>query len=133
VIIADTCVWSLALRRRKEVASPVLSAFKLHLSEDRIVLLGAIIQELLAGIHEPERLIEVEESLHSVPTILATVSDHILAAKFYNTCRKKGIQASFVDSLICAMAVRHNLKILTTDHDFLRYSQYLPIDLELIQ
>ena len=35
------------------------------------------------------------------------------------------------DLLICAVAVRHGLKIFTTDTDFAAYARHLPIKLHL--
>ena len=50
-----------------------------------------------------------------------------MAAKFYNLCRGKGIQGSNTDFLICAVAVRHDLSVFTTDGDFPRFAKCLPI------
>ena len=55
--------------------------------------------------------------------------DYITAARFYNECRQKGVQGSHIDLLICAVAVRLNVSILTSDKDFGFYQQYLPIKL----
>jgi predicted nucleic acid-binding protein len=123
MIIADTCIWSLYLRRRKIQSSPALTVFLSYLENDEIVLVGSIVQEILTGLREPELFIKLEVFLKAVPYLQTEQADHVQAASFNNVCRAKGVQASFVDSLICAMASRRNLKI----------SQYLPIDLELIQ
>ena len=54
---------------------------------------------------------------------------NIVAAKFYNLCRSKGIQGSHIDLLICSIAVRLNMEIYTEDKDFQKYKKYVPIDL----
>jgi predicted nucleic acid-binding protein len=46
-----------------------------------------------------------------------------------NQCRRKGVQGSTIDFLICAVAAIEELQILTTDSDFLRYAKHLPIKL----
>ena len=51
------------------------------------------------------------------------------AALFHNACRSKGLQGSHTDFLICAVAVRHGVPILTTDRDFAAFSDHLPIQL----
>lgn len=56
-----------------------------------------------------------------------TVEDYVTAAKFYNLCRAKGIQGANTDFLICAVAVRHDFSIFTTDQDFLHFAKCLPI------
>jgi predicted nucleic acid-binding protein len=55
--------------------------------------------------------------------------DYISAAKFYNECRQNGVQGSHIDLLICAVAVRLDIPIFTSDKDFGFYQQHLPIKL----
>src|ERR1019366_348605 len=45
--------------------------------------------------------------------------------------RQRGLQSTGTDLLICAVAVRHGLKIFTTDTDFAAYARHLPIKLHL--
>jgi predicted nucleic acid-binding protein len=59
-------------------------------------------------------------------------TDYIEAARFSNRCRQKGIQGSLVDLLICAVSVRLNAEIFTTDKDFTFYQQHVPIKLHLL-
>lgn len=65
----------------------------------------------------------------SFPDLPATTEDHILAAKFFNQCRRNGVQGSPVDFLICAQASRNQQKILTTDKDYQHYAEYISIDI----
>jgi predicted nucleic acid-binding protein len=53
----------------------------------------------------------------------------VRAASFFNRCRRKGIQGSNTDFLICAAAHRHEVPIFTTDLDFPRFEKILPIAL----
>ena len=52
-----------------------------------------------------------------------------MAGEFSNRCREQGLQGSTTDFLICAVAATEPLQILTTDTDFLRYAQHLPLHL----
>ena len=52
-VIVDTCVWSLALRRRSEAKNPVVTELEELVREGRAQLMGAIRQEILSGI--PQR------------------------------------------------------------------------------
>ena len=45
------------------------------------------------------------------------------------SARAKGIQGSNADFLLCAVAERHRLPILTTDEDFLEFARVLPVSL----
>ena len=55
--------------------------------------------------------------------------DYELAAEYFNTARKKGIQGSNTDFLICAISTRHNMPILTTDKDFSNFQKVFPVKL----
>ena len=54
------------------------------------------------------------------------------AASYYNHLRQRGVKGMGTDLLICAVAVRHNLKILTTDKDFDAYAKHVPIKLHQV-
>lgn len=56
-------------------------------------------------------------------------ADYEEGALFHNRCRSKGIQGSNTDFLICAVASRLSMSILTTDRDFDAYANFLPIAL----
>ena len=55
--------------------------------------------------------------------------DYVEAARYFNLCRSKGIQGSNTDFLICAVSVRNDLPIYTTDKDFELFAKHIPIDL----
>ncbi len=58
---------------------------------------------------------------------LLETADFERAAEHFNTCRAQGLQGSSTDFLICAVAERRNLPILTSDIDFTRFAALLPI------
>jgi len=100
---------------------------------DRIQMLGPIRQELLSGAQPQERFAQLKEYLRFFPNIPLDEEDDENAASYYNLCRRRGVQGSATDFLICAAAVRHRLKIFTTDRDFDLYGKHLPITLHEIR
>jgi predicted nucleic acid-binding protein len=128
-IIADTSVWSLFLRRGKPHNEPKVELLKQAILERRIQMLGIIRQELLSGLSSQDQFKKIAAILEGFPDLPATTEDHILAAKFFNQCRRNGVQGSPVDFLICAQASRNQLKILTTDKDYQHYAEYISIDI----
>jgi predicted nucleic acid-binding protein len=62
-----------------------------------------------------------------------TDEDYIQAARFFNICRKNGIQGSHIDFLICSVAHRLKAQIFTSDNDFVHYQKYVPIQLFIFQ
>jgi predicted nucleic acid-binding protein len=128
-IVVDTSVWSLALRRRK--ALPAIEALELAelIREGRIAMIGPVRQELLSGVASPVHYETLREYLRAFPDVALEPEDYEEAAAFFNRCRAKGIQGSNTDFLICAVASRRQLGILTTDVDFAHFAKVLPIHL----
>ena len=126
-ILVDTCVWSEALRRKTGEESDVSRELQGLILEHRVEIIGPIRQELLSGLREDTQFERLEEHLEAFPDITLESADHITAAKFFNKCRVKGIQGSNTDFLICAVAVRREMAIYTTDRDFQQFIKYLPI------
>jgi len=126
-ILVDTCVWSEALRRTTGEGSDVSRELQGLILEHRVEIIGPIRQELLSGLREDTQFERLEKHLEAFPDITLEAADHITAAKYFNKCRAKGIQGSNTDFLICAVAVRRELAIYTTDRDFQLFIKYLPI------
>ncbi len=132
-IIVDTCVWSLALRRKTAgPIPPVVIELQSLVLDGRVQMIGAIRQELLSGIKPGQQFKKLEAHLRSFPDLPSTTEDHVLAAKYFNMCRTKGVQGSNTDFLICAMAVNHKLPIFTSDEDFSYFAKHLPVTLHSI-
>lgn len=131
-IIVDTSVWSLGLRRKRKELAPHQKALVFHLRElitlGQAVMPGVVRQELLTGITE-ERFDEIREYLRAFDDPAMGVEDYERAAKFSNLCLDAGIAAPVPDIMICSLAGGHDWPVLTTDHDFVRYAECLPIRL----
>jgi predicted nucleic acid-binding protein len=125
----DTSVWSLALRRAQKVRSAEAEELRRLVADHRVEIIGPIRQEILSGIRSPERFKEVEAHLAAFPDAAVRTEDYVTAAEFFNLCRSKGIQGSNTDFLICAVAVRNDFAIYTSDKDFALFAQCLPIAL----
>ncbi|MGA1530200.1 MAG: type II toxin-antitoxin system VapC family toxin [Kiritimatiellia bacterium] len=127
-ILVDTSIWSESLRRRKKSAvSDISHELKNLILEHRVDMIGSIRQEILSGLREDAQFEKLQKYLAAFPDITLETDDYIMAAKFFNICRKKGLQGSNTDFLICAVAVRRKLAIYTTDKDFPLFAKHLPI------
>jgi len=91
--------------------------------------LSCIRQELLSGAQPQARFDRLNEYLRFYPNLPLDKDDDEQATDYYNTCRRHGIQATSIDLLICAVSVRHKLRIFSTDTDFTRYAKHVPIQL----
>ncbi len=133
IVVADTPVWSLALRRRPELLSLPEQGMAKTLTElvreGRAQLLGPIRQELLSGIREEGQFKKLRDYLRAFDEPALEGSDYEEAAHMNNQCRARGIAGSAVDFLICAAAHRRGWAILTTDHDFRKYATVISLRL----
>lgn len=133
MILVDTSIWSLALRRKSADLSAREKSLTLALAElirdGRAQLIGLVRQELLSGIREPEKFDQLRNLLHAFDDVRLDPSDYEEAAQIHNRCRSRGVAGSAIDFLICAVAVRRRWQIFTTDSDFDRYQKVLGLEL----
>ena len=126
-VLADTSIWSLALRRSENLSSSEVAELHRLITEHLVEIIGPIRQEILSGIREQSQFERLESDLRAFPDVPITTEDYVTAAKFFNLCRSKGIQGSNTDFLICAVAVRNDFAVFTTDGDFPLFAKHLPI------
>ena len=130
-VLIDTSVFSLALRRKNESLSTSERLLVTELSElireGRARMIGLIRQELLSGIKATEQYEKLRIHLRSFPDEVIDTSDYEEAAKAGNRCRAKGVAISIVDILLCAVAIKRQWAIFTTDPDFSNYAKVLPL------
>jgi predicted nucleic acid-binding protein len=131
-VLVDTSVWSLALRRRAPAHEAADELARL-IVQGRAALIGPIRQELLSGVRDAAGFARLRDHLRAFSDEPVERTDYERAAQHFNTCRTAGIQGSNTDFLLCAVAERHAMPILTTDADFSRYAAVLPIRLQPIQ
>ena len=128
-VIVDSDVWSEALRKRSGEPSPERLLLAELIREKRVQLLGCIRQEALQGVREQTQFERLRTALRAFPDRMPAFTEYELAAEFYNTCRRQGIQGSATDYLIAACSIAWGLPILTKDKDFERYAEHLPLEL----
>jgi predicted nucleic acid-binding protein len=133
LVLVDTPIWSLALRRKTADLNPRerrLTAVLRELIEDgRAQLIGPVRQELLSGVREESGFRKLRDQLRAFEQMSLDIADYEEAAHLNNQCRARGIAGSATDFLICSAAIRRIWQILTSDLDFLRYAAVLPLKL----
>ena len=133
LVLVDTPVWSLALRRKTSDLNAKEEALTQSLAElirdGRAQLMGLVRQELLSGIREEDRFGKLRDYLRAFDDPRLELADYEEAAQMHNRCRSRGIAGSSIDFLICAVADRREWQIFTTDRDFERYGRVLGVKL----
>ncbi len=133
MVLVDTPVWSLSLRRKTTDLSPDQRRVTKNLynlvRQEQVRLLGSTRQEVLSGIREESVFLRIRDHLRGFRNVELDESDYEEAARATNRCIRAGIAGSNADLLMCAVAVRYGWQIFSTDHDFARYATVLPLQL----
>lgn len=128
-VLVDTPIWSYALRsKNKEFQSGINSLISL-INDQRAIIIGPIRQEILSGYSDFHNYQIIKEKLSYFENTPIVDIDYVIAAEFSNMCRKKGIQGSHIDFLICAVSNRLDIPIFTSDKDFGHYQKIISIKL----
>jgi predicted nucleic acid-binding protein len=133
LILVDTPIWSLALRRRRrdlgQDEGRDVAEWERLVRAGRAALIGPIRQELLSGVRDARSWERLRVALRPFPDLPITTEDYERAAHFFNRCRARGITGRAIDLLICAVSFRFAAPVYTTDTDFRRYATALNLDL----
>ena len=116
--------------RRDNVKETSYTEELIHLIDEvRVQLIGPIRQELLSGIKLKKQFDVLQQHLQAFEDAELDAQDYELAAEYFNAARKKGIQGSNTDFLICAISSRRKMPILTTDKDFINFQSVFSVSL----
>jgi hypothetical protein len=129
----DTPIWSYALRSKNFDYQTEIDALSSLIRDQRALIIGPIRQEILSGYSDLRKFGIIKEKLSYFVNTPILDADYELGAEFSNKCRKKGIQGSHIDFLICAVANRIDSPIFTNDKDFEHYHNVIFIKLYRIE
>ena len=129
-IIVDTSVWSLALRKNGPANHPAVKKLQsLLVDTQSIVLIGIILQEILQGFRQEDTFKKATSHFDPFPLLTLDRSDFVAAAKLRRYAASKGLSLSTPDCQIAAATIEHHCHLLTTDKDFIRLAQLVPLQL----
>jgi hypothetical protein len=95
----------------------------------RVALIGPVRQEVLSGIRDQAQFEQLRAHLAAFPDVPLLEDDYERAAALFNVCRAAGVQGSNTDFLICAVAANRGWTVFTTDQDFSRIADHVPVSL----
>ena len=128
-VLVDTPIWSYAFRTHKSKYQAEINELTALIKDQRALIIGPIRQEILSGYSDLKRFKKLKEKLSYFENTSILDSDYELAAEFCNKCRKKGVQGSHIDFLICAVAKRLRIPVFTSDKDFSLYQPIVSVKL----
>jgi predicted nucleic acid-binding protein len=127
-LLVDTSVWSLAFRRDADSNAPHVGALRTALGgAETVVTTGLVLQELLQGFTGPRDHRDIVARFAALALVIPDRDDHIDAADLRNRCRRAGVQVGTIDALLAQLCIRHELQLLTTDHDFTLAARHCPL------
>ena len=134
-VLADTSVWSLALRRKAADLNTEQTASVAELTqlirEGRARIIGLIRQELLSGIKSSSQYEKLRNILRTFPDETLETADYEAAAEAGNKCRAKGVAVTAPDMLICAVAHGRQWAVFSADPDFQKYARVLALKMHI--
>lgn len=112
-VLIDTSAWIDFFRDRL----PVADAVERLLTEGRALRCGPVDLELRRGLRgsEASRVIPVVWALEEIP---CEGIDFASAGDLLRSLRARGVTLPSMDGLIAALALRHDVPLLTVDRDF---------------
>ena len=128
-VLVDTPIWSYALRTPHKEYQNEIGQLRALIMDQRALIIGPIRQEVLSGYSDLRKFKKIKTKLSFFENTPIQDIDYELAAEICNQCRKKGVQGSHIDFLICAVAKRIDVPIFTTDKDFPHYQKTISIKL----
>ncbi len=128
--LVDTSLWVEFLRGEKTAIRKRLETL---LDENRAVVAGIILAELLTGIRKEKDRHFLEECFLGLPCLESTTEMFSLAGTMGASLRKKGITLPLSDLLVAALAKKHGLTVLTLDHHFQILARPLGVQMEVLK
>jgi len=128
--LVDTSVWVEFLRGEKTAIKKRLENL---LDENRAVVTGIILAELLTGINNEKDQRFLEECFLGLPFLESPREIFATAGKMGTALRKKGITMPLSDLLIAALAKTHGLTVLTLDNHCQILARPLGVQMELLK
>jgi predicted nucleic acid-binding protein len=114
-ILIDSSAWIHFLRNSDvEVADAVERA----ILDDRAVITGPVVAELLQGIRDDGQATELRELLAIVDREEVIPNDWNVCGQTMRSLRSRGVTVPLTDALIATVAVRCDIPVLTVDAHF---------------
>jgi len=117
MVIIDTSVW---IAFFKSGHSPEKSTVTYLLDEDRVILVGVVLSELIQGTRSSQDRQQLQETLIALPYLEMTPHSWLVTGEIGAALREKGITVGIPDLIVAALAQEHDCQIYTLDSDFRR-------------
>lgn len=118
-VVIDTSVLISFFRGNSKFADILTTLLK----NNKALVTGLIIAELLQGIKNPKEEQKILSVIDAIPVVELTTDLWIKAGQISSSLRRKGISLPLTDVAIAVIALEYNLSILTLDKHFEKIEQ----------
>lgn len=118
-LLPDTCVWIDFLKNRN---TPLTIQLEQALLQGEVYTCGVVLYELLQGIRNPSEDQQVQAAFDALVMHEVTAQTWVSAASISSELRKKGVTLPMSDIIIAAVALEHNVTIMTLGQHFQQIS-----------
>lgn len=122
MVLVDTSIWIDFFQNNDSIHAQTLDG--LIRDNNRAVICGVVLQEILQGIKDNNSYELTKERLSRLPFLDANKETYIYASSLYRTLRRKGITVPSVDTTIAAIAVLTRIPLFTKDEYFKIITRY---------
>ncbi|MCL4536223.1 MAG: PIN domain nuclease [Nitrospirae bacterium] len=127
MVLVDTSIWIDFFQNNDSIHAQTLDG--LIRDNNRAVICGVVLQEILQGIKDNNSYELTKERLSRLPFLDANKETYIYASSLYRTLRRKGITVPSVDTTIAAIAVLNRIPLFTKDEHFKTIARYSELKL----
>jgi predicted nucleic acid-binding protein len=119
-VLIDTCIWVPYFNRPQSDEKRIVDEL---LDEDRVVLIGPVLAEILQGFRRNEEADWVASRLRGLRFLQVTFDDWQMAGRLGRRAAAAGQQLPLSDLVLAAVAVNYRLLLYSTDPHFDRFEE----------
>lgn len=127
MVIVDTSIWIDFFQKSESTHQRKLE--NLIRDNNRAVICGIILQEILQGIRDHQSYEITKQRLMRLPFINTNKEVYLYASSLFRILRSKGITVPPVDVTIAAIALKNKIPIFTGDEHFKTVAKYSELKL----
>lgn len=127
-VLVDTAIWIDYFAAKP---TPQVAILEELVTEHRdLHVCGLVITEVLQGIRDDAVFRRTHQIFRTLPYLQMGYPTFVRAASIYRQLRRSGVSIrNTVDCLIAALAIEHNVKLLSADRDFQFIQGQFPLKL----
>lgn len=114
-VLVDTSIWIEYFNHRDSENGEAVEAL---LREERVVIAGIVVTELLQGAKQKREFDAILDSIVALPFLDATLNTWVEAGRLSYSLRKKGVTVPTTDVVLASLAMENQCRLFSLDSHF---------------